>query len=84
MHQELDGRHAAAETGCVAHLSAGGWGDYHRLGCSEAPHRGDIGVRDVIHGPWRYLSAHWTPCSLCLPPTAAELPLQGRALSNAA
>jgi hypothetical protein len=42
--------------------------------CSDAPRRGDIGVRDVIHGPWRYLSSHWTPCSLCLPPTAAELP----------
>ena len=26
MHQDLNGRHAAAETGCVAHLSAGGWG----------------------------------------------------------
>jgi hypothetical protein len=68
-----DGRPGAAETGCVAHLSAGGWGVYHRTDCREAPHRGDSGVRDVVHGPWRYLSAHWEPCTLCLPPTAATL-----------
>ena len=67
-------RPGAAETGCVAHLSAGGWGEYHRTDCREAPHRGDAGVRDVIHGPWRYLSAHWKPCTLCLPPVeVAEL-----------
>ena len=73
------GRPAPPEAGCVAHLSAGGWGQYHRMECAEAPHRGDIGVRDVIHGPWRYLSAHWEPCTLCLPPkvaTARETPLQ--------
>ena len=57
-----------AETGCVAHLSAGGWGRYHRPDCPEAPHRGDPGVRHLVHGPWRYLAAHWRPCSRCRPP----------------
>jgi hypothetical protein len=54
----LDERpHAAAGTGSVAHLSAGGWGRYHRDDCPDAPHRGDAGVRDVVHGPWKYLAA---------------------------
>ena len=59
---------AADETGAVAHLSAGGWGHYHRSDCPDAPHRGDAGVRDVVHGPWRYLAAHWRPCPRCRPP----------------
>jgi hypothetical protein len=84
MHTDSHGRPAAADTGCVAHLSAGGWGRYHRMDCAEAPRRGDVGVRDVIHGPWRYLSSHWAPCSLCLPPTAADLPAHGSALPTAA
>ena len=33
----------AAETGCVAHLSAGGWSHYHRPDCPDAPRRGDAG-----------------------------------------
>ena len=37
MHDDLNGRPGAAETGCVAHLSAGGWGEYHRMSCAEAP-----------------------------------------------
>lgn len=57
-----------AETGCVAHLSEGGWGCYHRRDCADAPRRGDAGVRDVVHGPWRYLAAHWLPCPRCRPP----------------
>ena len=28
----------------------------------------DAGVRHVVHGPWRYLSAHWKPCPVCKPP----------------
>jgi hypothetical protein len=64
---------AAGETGSVAHLSAGGWGHYHRRDCDEAPRRGDAGVRDVVHGPWRYLAAHWRPCPLCRPPAAETL-----------
>jgi hypothetical protein len=62
--------HTAAETGAVAHLSAGGWGYYHRADCPDAPHRGDAGVRDVVHGPWRYLAAHFRPCPRCRPPEA--------------
>jgi hypothetical protein len=54
--------------GVVAHRSSGGFGDYHRLGCPDAPKRGEAGVRDIIHGPWRYLSAHWRPCPRCEPP----------------
>lgn len=64
-------RHDTAEAGVVAHLSAGGWGRYHRQDCPRAPRRGDDGVRDVIHGPWRYLAAHWRPCPVCRPPAAA-------------
>jgi hypothetical protein len=59
---------AAEETGAVAHLSAGGWGHYHRRSCPDAPLRGEPGVRDVVHGPWRYLAAHWRPCPRCRPP----------------
>lgn len=70
--QELVRQHAA-EAGCVAHLSAGGWGHYHRQDCTSAPRRGDAGVRDVVHGPWRYLAAHWTPCPECHPPTGDAL-----------
>jgi hypothetical protein len=70
---EMPDRHlTTAETGCVAHMSAGGWGHYHRESCPQAPRRGDLGVRDVVHGPWRYLSAHWTPCPVCRPPAASE------------
>ena len=61
-----------AETGCVAHLSAGGWGRYHRPDCPDAPRRGDPGVRDLVHGPWRYLAAHWRPCSRVPPAGAAR------------
>ena len=70
MTMTMDKRpHAAAgETGAVAHLSAGGWGHYHRSDCPDAPRRGDAGVRDVVHGPWRYLAAHWRPCPRCRPP----------------
>jgi hypothetical protein len=63
-------RPEAAETGCVAHLSEGGWGPYHRRDCPDAPRRGERGVRDVIHGPWRYLATHWSPCPRCRPPAA--------------
>jgi hypothetical protein len=59
----------AAQQGVVARLSAGGWGFYHRMDCPEAPHVG-AGVRDVVHGPWRYLAAHWEPCPVCRPPAA--------------
>jgi len=62
--------HAATE-GVVGHFSTGGFGPYHRLDCPDAPHRGDPGVRDTIHGPWRYLSSHWAPCALCSPPSDA-------------
>ena len=68
----MDRRRTAADVGCVARMSAGGWGRYHREGCPEAPHRGDPGVRDVVHGPWRYLSTHWQPCPVCTPPGAQE------------
>jgi hypothetical protein len=61
-------RAAADETGAVAHLSAGGWGRYHRRDCPDAPRRGDAGIRDVVRGPWRYLAAHWAPCPRCRPP----------------
>jgi hypothetical protein len=54
--------------GVVAHQSAGGFSHYHRLGCPDAPRRGAPGVRALIHGPWRYLAAHWAPCSRCAPP----------------
>lgn len=60
----------AAEAGVVARLSAGGWTHYHREGCIDAPHRGEPGVRDLIHGPWLYLSRHWAPCPRCRPPAA--------------
>ena len=59
---------AADETGCVARLSKGGWGHYHRRDCADAPRRGAPGVRHVIHGPWRYLATHWSPCPRCRPP----------------
>jgi hypothetical protein len=68
----IDGRPVAAESGSVARMSAGGWGRYHRDDCPEAPHRGDPGVRDVVHGPWRYLAAHWQPCPRCAPPVPRE------------
>jgi len=58
--------------GVVAHLSEGGYSVYHRLGCVNAPHRGEPGVRDLIHGPWRYLAAHWRPCQVCRPPADAS------------
>lgn len=64
-------RNPAAE-GVVAHLSRGGFGRYHRLDCPEAPRRGDAGVRDLIHGPWRYLATHWRPCPVCRPPAAGH------------
>lgn len=70
---EVTGRPEAADSGCVAHLSEGGWGYYHRPECAFAPHRGEPGVRHVVHGPWRYLSAHWRPCPVCAPPVV-ELP----------
>jgi len=62
----------AASEGVVARFSAGGFGPYHRLDCPDAPHRGDVGVRDLVHGPWRYLAAHWRPCERCRPPAPAE------------
>jgi hypothetical protein len=58
----------ATREGVVARDSDGRWGPYHRMTCVRAPHRGDPGVRDVVHGPWRYLSHHWAPCDLCRPP----------------
>lgn len=67
------GRPGVAETGCVAHMSKGGWGRYHRHDCPEAPRRGDPGVRDVVHGPWRYLASHWDPCPHCAPPLPGAL-----------
>ena len=70
---DFDGAARGRRAGCVAHLSAGGWGRYHRPDCPEAPHRGDPGVRDVVHGPWRYLAAHWRPCPRCRPPEPREL-----------
>ncbi|MCU0308395.1 MAG: hypothetical protein MUE51_11625 [Thermoleophilia bacterium] len=57
--------------GVVAHYSRGGFGHYHRLGCPEAPRRGQAGIRDTIHGPWRYLASHWSPCPRCRPPAPA-------------
>ena len=49
----IDGRPQRPPTrrAAVAHLSAGGWGRYHRRDCPDAPRRGDAGVRDVVHGP---------------------------------
>lgn len=68
------------ETGVVGRRSEGGWTAYHRQGCIEAPHRGDPGVRDVIHGPWRYLAAHWAPCPRCEPPArASDAPMRSAA-----
>lgn len=66
-----DAADRAATDGVVAHYSRGGFSRYHRLDCPEAPHRGDPGVRDTIHGPWRYLSAHWPPCPVCRPPVGS-------------
>jgi hypothetical protein len=63
-----------AASGVVARLSTGGWTAYHRQGCIDAPHRGEPGVRDVIHGPWRYLASHWSPCPRCRPPGALPVP----------
>lgn len=57
--------------GVVARHTDGGFGPYHHLDCPRAPRRGVAGVRGVIHGPWRYLAAHWTPCPMCLPPAEA-------------
>lgn len=65
------GHDRVSTEGVVGHYSKGGFGQYHRLDCPEAPHRGDPGVRDTIHGPWRYLSAHWAPCPVCRPPADA-------------
>ncbi len=58
--------------GVVGRFSAGGWGFYHRSDCAYAPVRGTAGVRDVVHGPWRYLAAHWEPCPHCRPPADAR------------
>jgi hypothetical protein len=69
----MDGRPPPTDSGCVGRMSAGGWGAYHRRDCPEAPRRGDPGVRDVVHGPWRYLAAHWRPCPRCAPPGAEKL-----------
>ena len=68
MNTKYAPRDRVATEGVVAHFSRGGFGAYHRLDCPDAPHRGDPGVRDTIHGPWRYLSAHWAPCPVCRPP----------------
>jgi hypothetical protein len=54
--------------GVVAHMSAGGFGSYHRMACVDAPAKGEDGVRDIIHAPWRYLGSHWEPCPRCRPP----------------
>ena len=69
LHEPLD---RVEYEGVVGHYSTGGFGQYHRLNCPEAPHRGDPGVRDTIHGPWKYLAAHWAPCPACSPPADAE------------
>ena len=58
----------AVREGIVSLTSDGRWGNYHRLDCGEVLHRGEPGVRSVIHGPWRYLAQHWWPCAVCLPP----------------
>jgi hypothetical protein len=58
--------------GVVGRLSRGGWTHYHRLGCADAPGRGGAGIRDVVHGPWRYLAAHWRPCPTCRPPQSEQ------------
>ncbi len=57
-----------ANEGVVGRFSRGGWGYYHRAECAKAPARGTRGVRNVVRGPWRYLSAHWHPCPDCRPP----------------
>jgi hypothetical protein len=59
----------AAREGVVGRQTAGGWGHYHRMDCALAPRMGD-GVGKVVHGPWRYLAAHWDPCPVCAPPGA--------------
>ena len=69
----IERRPGAVESGCVARMSEGGWGRYHRDECPDAPRRGDTGVRDVVHGPWRYLAAHWQPCLRCAPPVPREI-----------
>lgn len=58
--------------GVVGHYSQGGFGRYHRQECREAPQRGEPGVRDTIHAPWKYLAAHWPPCSDCRPPCESD------------
>lgn len=58
--------------GVVGHYSQGGFGQYHRQECREAPHRGEPGVRDTIHAPWKYLAAHWPPCPDCRPPCESD------------
>jgi hypothetical protein len=60
--------------GVVGHYSEGGFGHYHRQTCIDAPHRGEPGVRDTIHAPWKYLAAHWRPCPCCRPPRDAASP----------
>ncbi len=58
----------ADDRGLVARRSSGGWGAYHRPGCSRAPRLDDDDVRSVVRGPWRYLAHHWRPCPECRPP----------------
>ncbi|MFN8110868.1 MAG: hypothetical protein U0Y82_13645 [Thermoleophilia bacterium] len=62
---------ADAATGWVARLSNGEWTHYHRADCAYARELHGP-VRDVVRGPWRYLSHHWTPCPLCQPPVENE------------
>ena len=50
MNTKYAPRDRVATEGVVAHFSRGGFGAYHRLDCPDAPHRGDPGVRDTIHG----------------------------------
>ncbi|MGI9538917.1 MAG: hypothetical protein ACR2N6_02070 [Miltoncostaeaceae bacterium] len=66
----IEHRDALADRGVVGHLSEGGWGLYHRESCSDAPRRGQKGIRDTISAPWGYLSLHWEPCPRCRPPGA--------------
>lgn len=56
------------QCGVVARHTDGGFGPYHRLDCPGRPQRGTPGVRSLIHGPWRYLAAHWQPGRCCQPP----------------
>lgn len=58
----------ALREGVVSLTSDGRWGNYHRLDCAEVAHRGEPGVRSVIHGPWRYMAQHWFACPICQPP----------------